>query len=101
MSQQGIYVSPCDVIPNKDRVLINNPLKLWIIEFDVMESGYNVTNGCAVVKASNPNEATNILTHDGVYNSNPRRYAITRVAEIIPSPEAMLLCEQINNGNQL
>ena len=25
---------------------------------------------------------------------NPKKYSITRIAEIIPSPEAMLICEQ-------
>lgn len=96
MTQQGIYVSPNDVIPNKNKTSVDNTLRLWVLEFEVFGDFGTITKGCAVVKAKNPNEAVNILTHDGMYNSNPKRYHITRVAEIVPSPEAMLLCEQIN-----
>lgn len=67
--------------------------KLWIIEFDIRKEG----KGCAVVKAGNPKEAERILVADGMYNGTPIKYEITRIEEIVPSPENMLICEQIVN----
>lgn len=93
---QGIYVSPDCITPNRDREPISD-LKIWIIEFEVFIE-HNITRkGCAVVKASNANSATQILLKEGMYNGAPNRYSITRVAEVIPSPSSMLICEQINN----
>ena len=66
-------------------------LKLWIIEFDIIGSN---NKGCAVVKANNPHQAEILLRTEGISNGNPGKYCITRIAEIIPSPEAMLICEQ-------
>ena len=101
MGQQGIYVAPCNRVPNINRadtscteVVIQ---KLWIIEFELFVSGSIITKGCAVVKAKNASEATTILTKDGIYNATPNKYSIIRVAEIVPSPSSMLLCEQIND----
>lgn len=98
MSQQGIYVSPDCITPNRDRDVFND-LKLWIIEFELFVSGSIVTKGCAVVKANNPNSAVQLLTKEGMYNATSNKYSIIRVAEIIPSPSSMLICEQINDIN--
>lgn len=67
--------------------------RLWIIEFDIKGDG----RGCAVVKANNPNEASRVLKSEGLYNSNPINYMIYRIEEIIPSPDTMLICEQVVN----
>lgn len=67
--------------------------RLWIIEFDIKGDG----RGCAVVKASNPNEASRVLKSEGLYNSNPINYMIYRIEEIIPSLDTMLICEQVVN----
>ena len=46
MGQQGIYVAPCNNVPNRDRVETRcteaNTQKLWIIEFEIKGVG----NGC-------------------------------------------------------
>lgn len=67
--------------------------KLWIVEFEIKDGG----KGCAVVKASNPNEVTTVLKSGGLYNGNPHNYIIHRIEEIVPSPDTMLICEQIVN----
>lgn len=67
--------------------------KLWIIEFEIRNDG----RGCAVVKAGNPNEASMVLKSEGLYNGSPIDYRIYRIEEIVPSPETMLICEQIVN----
>ena len=66
-------------------------LKLWIIEFDIPIDN---NKGCAVVKAKDPLQADILLRTEGISNGSPQKYCITRIAEIIPSPEAMLICEQ-------
>lgn len=95
MGQQGIYVAPCSVKPNKDRIdIVESACKeqrLWVIEFEVS----NIGKGCAVVKASNPKDAENKLKTEGSYNGASYMYKITRIEEIIPSPSGMLLCEQV------
>lgn len=95
MGQQGIYVAPCSVKPNRDRTDIVEAAckeqRLWVIEFEVS----NIGKGCAVVKASNPKDAENKLKTEGSYNGTSYMYKITRIEEIIPSPCGMLLCEQI------
>lgn len=95
--QQGINAAPCEVKPDRDRVdtacAIVKEQKLWIIEFDIKGDG----RGCAVVKASNPNEASRVLKSEGLYNSNSINYMIYRIEEIIPSPDTMLICEQVVN----
>ena len=97
---KGIYVSPCDVRPNRDRVdtkeLATKEQKLWIIEFKVK----NVGNGCAVVKAFNPKEAETLLKSEGTFNGMNSLYVITRIEEIVPSPDSMLIAEQINMFNE-
>ena len=95
MTQRGIYAAPCDIKPNRDRVdtteYATKEKKLWIIEFRIE----NIGNGCAVVKADNPKEAEDILKSEGVYNGMKTLYVITRIEEIVPSPDSMLLAEQV------
>lgn len=95
MTQIGIYAAPCDIVPNRDRVANTDcavkEQKLWIIEFKVKHLG----NGCAVVKAYSPKEAERLLKSEGVYNGMSYMYNITRIEEIIPSPDSMLIAEQI------
>lgn len=92
---RGIYASPCDVRPNRDREdtreLACKEQKLWIIEFRVKSIG----NGCAVVKAFNPKEAETLLKSGGAFNGMSYLYDIIRVEEIVPSPDSMLIAEQI------
>ena len=70
---------------------MDNCNKLWIVEFTV-----NKKNGCAVVKAPNHKVVETILRTKGIYNGTPHLYKITRIEEIIESPESMLIAEQIN-----
>lgn len=95
MGQQGIYVAPCNNVPNRDRTNIAESAckeqRLWVIEFEVS----NIGKGCAMVKALNPKDAENKLKTEGSYNGTSYMYKITRIEEIIPSPSRMLLCEQI------
>lgn len=97
MTQRGIYVAPCDTSPNRDRVDMEEAAckekKLWIVEFSIKDVG----NGCAVVKANNPKQAEVLLKTEGTLNGSPHLYRITRIEEIIPSPDSMLICEQIND----
>lgn len=95
VGQRGIYAAPCDVKPNRDRVgteeLAVKEQRLWVVEFNIK----NIGNGCAVVKAGNPKEAKTLLKSEGMYNGMPYMYNITRIEEIIPSPDSMLIAEQI------
>ena len=95
MVQRGIYAAPCDTRPNRDRVDVKEcavkEQRLWVIEFSVKGVG----NGCAVVKAGNPKEAETLLKSEGMYNGIPYMYNIIRIEEIIPSPDSMLIAEQI------
>lgn len=95
MTQRGIYAAPCDIKPNRDRIDTTDcavkEQKLWIIEFRVK----NIGNGCAVVKAFNPKEAETLLKSGGAFNGMPYLYDIIRVEEIVPSPDSMLIAEQI------
>lgn len=92
---RGIYASPCDVRPNRDMIdtkeLATKEQKLWIVEFRVK----NIGNGCAVVKAFNSKEAETLLKSEGAFNGTPYLYDIIRVEEIVPSPDSMLIAEQI------
>ena len=95
MGQQGIYVTPCSVKPNRDRTdIVESACKeqsLWVIEFEIS----NIGKGCAVGKASNPKDAENKLKTEGSYNGASYMYKITRIEEISMSPDSMLICEQI------
>lgn len=95
MTQRGIYAAPCNTKPNRDRVDVKEcavkEQRLWVIEFSVKNMG----NGCAVVKARSPREAERLLRSEGVLNGNPSLYDITRMEEIVSSPDSMLIAEQI------
>lgn len=75
---------------------MNDLLKLWVLEFNInpLVTDKN-TKGCAVVKAGNSNEAISLLKAGGYYNGTPKAYNVTRVEEIVESPDKMLICEQI------
>ena len=90
---QGIYASPMEVKPNRSLIkkASVNDKKIWLIEFDVRYSG----RGVAVVKARNAGEAEALLKSQGTFNGSPQNYSITRIVEVIPSPNSMLLAEQI------
>ena len=95
MAQRGIYAAPCQAAPNRDRVNTNGvaykEMRLWIVEFSINDIG----NGCAVIKADNPKQAEVLLKTQGTFNGSPHLYSITRIEEIIPSPDSMLICEQL------
>lgn len=92
---RGIYASPCGVRPNRGVIgkkgLACKEQKLWIVGFRVK----NIGNGCAVVRAFNPKEAETLLKSGGAFNGMPYLYDIIRVEEIVPSPDSMLIAEQI------
>lgn len=98
--QQGIYAAPCEVKPNRDRVdtacAIVKEQKLWIIEYRVKYVG----NGCAVVKATNPKESETLLRSEGTFNGMPYLYEISRIEEIVPSPDSMLIAEQLATDSE-
>ncbi len=93
--QRGIYAAPCDIRPNRDREdtveLACKEQRLWVIEFSIKDIG----NGCAIVKANNPKQAEVLLKTQGTFNGSSHLYNITRIEEVIPSPDSMLICEQL------
>ena len=95
MTQRGIYAASCQTAPNRDMVntkgVAYKEMKLWIVEFSIEGIG----NGCAVIKADNPKQAEVLLKTQGTFNGLPHLYSITRIEEIIPSPDSMLICEQL------
>ena len=95
MTQRGIYAAPCQTDSNRDMVNTKEAackeMRLWIVEFNIKDIG----NGCAVIKADNPKQAEVLLKTQGTFNSSPHLYSITRIEEIIPSPDSMLICEQL------
>ena len=97
MTQQGIYAAPTNISPNRNRTDVKcaeaKEQKLWILEFEVKDH----KKGCAVVKASNANNAVRTLFSNGMYNGSPTIYHVTRIEEIVESVESMLICEQIND----
>ena len=99
MGQQGIYVAPCNSVPNRDREIKCTEAitqKLWIIEFEIKGVG----NGCSVVKSPNAKGAEVLLKTQGTFNGTPSTYKITRIEEIVMSPDSMLICEQIAVANE-
>lgn len=66
-------------------------MRLWVLEFTV-----NGSKGCSIIKAHDANRAIRELKSSGMYNGTPDVYQVTRVEEIIESPDMMLICEQIN-----
>jgi hypothetical protein len=96
MGQQGIYAAPCNNVPNRDREIKCTETitqKLWIVEFEIKGVG----NGCSVVKSPNARGAEVLLKTQGIFNGTPSLYKITRIEEIVMSPDSMLICEQIND----
>lgn len=95
MIQREIYTAPCQADPNRNTVdtkaVACKEMRLWIVEFSIK----NIGNGCAVVKAANPKQAEVLLKTQGTFNGSPHLYNITRIEEIIPSPDSMLICEQL------
>lgn len=95
MAQGGIYAAPCQTAPNRDMVNTKEAackeMRLWIVEFNIKD----ISNGCAVIKADNPKQAEVLLKTQGTFNGSPHLYSITRIEEIIPSPDSMLICEQL------
>ena len=95
MTQQGIYVAPTNINPNRNRIDVKcveaKEQKLWIIEFEIKGVG----NGCSVVKSPNAKGAEVLLKTQGTFNGTPSMYKITRIEEIVMSPDSMLICEQI------
>lgn len=107
---RGIYAGPDINRANRDREVnevhledwmdeVDSPKKacvevkkrLWAVDFNVK----NISKGCAVIKADNPDAAVQILKTEGIYNGTPHVYKVTRIEEIIPSPEEMLISEQV------
>ena len=81
---------------NNDNELGKGTQRLWIIQFYVFKN-----KGCAVVKAENSKKAELLLKAEGSYNGQPNSYEITRIEEILPSPNNMVLAEQILMTNNL
>ena len=53
--------------------------KLWVINYEVTDIG----KGAAIVKASNANEASNILISNSQFNANRNSIRVIRIEEII------------------
>lgn len=92
--QQGIYCGAVDNSPNRDRVDVEcapiETLRLWVVVFNVRAKG----KGCAMVKASNANDAEQILKTNGMYNGTQSEYLVTKIEEIITPPCCGLMVEQ-------
>lgn len=84
----------CKISTNTKKEPTSN--RLWIVEYSIKDIG----NGCAVVKAHNANEVTSMLRNQGIFNGTPHLYSITRIEEIIESPDSMIICEQIATNNK-
>lgn len=95
MAQMGIYEAACSTASNgvtiDSKVSVCDEMRLWIVEFSIKDIG----NGCAVIKADNPKQVEMLLKTQGTFNGLPHLYKITRIEEIIPSPDSMLICEQL------
>ena len=97
MSHQGIYVGPASNSPNRDREPIIReeefallPTRLWVITYNLRGVG----KGIAMVKASNANDAEQILKTNGMYNGAQSEYLVTKIEEIITPPCCGLIVEQ-------
>lgn len=80
--QQGIYVSPNNIVPNRDR---GDKQNLYLRA---------IGKGIAMVKAPNAEEANQILIANGMYNGSPQDYLITKTEEIVVPPCCGLMAEQ-------
>lgn len=66
------------------------PSRLWVITYDLRGVG----KGIAMVKASNANDAAQILKTNGMYNGTQSEYLVTKIEEIITPPCCGLMAEQ-------
>lgn len=93
--QQGIYCGPKDITPNRDSVNVgcapDGALQLWVMEYEVTGVG----KGCAMCKATNPQEAEMLLKSNGIYNGSSHLYKVTRIEQVIVPPCNALIAEQV------
>lgn len=93
--QQGIYCAPDTTIPNRDRVdagcAPDGAMQLWVMEYEVTGVG----KGCAMCKATNPQEAEMLLKSNGIYNGSSYLYKVTRIEQVIVPPCNGLMAEQV------
>lgn len=66
------------------------PPRLWVITYDLRGVG----KGIAMVKASNANDAEQILKTNGMYNGTQSEYLVTKTEEIVIPPCCGLMAEQ-------
>lgn len=66
------------------------PPRLWVITYDLRGVG----KGIAMVKASNANDAEQILKTSGMYNGTQSEYLVTKTEEIVIPPCCGLMTEQ-------
>ena len=66
------------------------PPRLWVITYNLRGVG----KGIAMVKASNANDAEQILKTNGMYNGAQSEYLVTKIEEIITPPCCGLMVEQ-------
>ena len=88
MGQQGIYVTPDNRGANCTREEVREKPRLWVIDYAV-----NGVEGVAVVKASNPKRAGEILESESKYNSYKGKFRVIKIEEILESPDEMLIME--------
>lgn len=69
---------------------------LWLINFNIKGEG----KGTAIIKAHSPNTASMLLKNNGMYNGTSSKYEIYQIEELIPSPEEMLISEQVLINNE-
>lgn len=67
------------------------PPRLWVITYDLRGVG----KGIAMVKASNANDAEQILKTNGMYNGTQSDYLITKCEEVVIPPCCGLMAEQV------
>lgn len=90
MGQQGIYATPNVKGANSEREEVKEKPRLWVMDFEI-----NGMEGMAVVKASNPKRAEEILVSESQYNAYKGSFKIVKIKEILESPDEMLLIENI------
>lgn len=91
MSEREASSSPVLFDCNVPNCAPNGALQLWVLEFEVRGVG----KGCAMCKASNPEEAGILLMKNGVFNGVPSAYLITRIEQVIVPPCNGLMAEQL------
>lgn len=86
--QRGIYAAPNTNGANRNREEVKEKSRLWVIDYAV-----NGVEGVAVVKASNPKRAGEILESESKYNSYKGKFMVIKIEEILESPDEMLIME--------